>query len=281
MQKLIWREVCWTNSLPSTVLYQKAIVKYSKGLIWVITQHFVMMSSLNVKRNLHKAIYTNSRNIAPRQTTFVLNQPKILSDYLQSSPQSRYMFDIKKLLLLIDALNFIPGEARDLLRIAPRIVIDLLEGRLYLKTSSKSNIGWTDSQLFRINRQSVRTNRQSVWTNRQSGDDSELPAKKKTFETNTLKFFFSRGHLLLIFVVLQIKIITLYLSMSRTIDRVFYNPVENSSHGHPPYPLEISTLQPPPPPPTPQEFPFNIRGWGVGGYGYFLESHIMKKDASI
>ena len=26
------------------------------------------------------------------------------------------------------------------------------------------------------------------------------------------------------------------------IDRVFYNPVENSSRGHPQYPLEISTL---------------------------------------
>ena len=33
--------------------------------------------------------------------------------------------------------------------------------------------------------------------------------------------------------MLQIKIIHIYLSMSRTIDRVFYNPVENSSRGHP------------------------------------------------
>ena len=55
-------------------------------------------------------------------------------------------------------------------------------------------------------------------------------------------FFFSKGHLFLIFVVLQIKIIHVYLSMSCMIDRVFYNPVENSSRRHPPYPTEISTL---------------------------------------
>ena len=42
------------------------------------------------------------------------------------------MFDIKKL-LLIDALKFIPGEVRDLLRIAPRIAIDLPEGRYLFK----------------------------------------------------------------------------------------------------------------------------------------------------
>ena len=61
------------------------------------------------------------------------------------------MFDIKKL-LLIDALNFVPGEARDLLRITPGIAMDLLEGRLYLETSSKSNVRRTDHKLFRINR---------------------------------------------------------------------------------------------------------------------------------
>ena len=44
---------------------------------------------------------------------------------LESSPQTRFMFDIKKL-LLIDALTFIPRETQDdLLRIA----IDLLEFR--------------------------------------------------------------------------------------------------------------------------------------------------------
>ena len=62
--------------------------------------------------------------------------------------------------------------------------------------------------------------------------------RRSTFETNILKFFFSKGHLLLIFVVLQIKIIHIYLSMSRMIDRVFYNPVENYSRGHPLYPSE-------------------------------------------
>ena len=42
---------------------------------------------------------------------------------LESSPQTRFMFDIKKL-LLIDALTFIPGETQD----DPlRIAIDLPE----------------------------------------------------------------------------------------------------------------------------------------------------------
>ena len=62
--------------------------------------------------------------------------------------------------------------------------------------------------------------------------------------TITSLSFFLKGHLpvFLIFVVIQIKIIHIYLSMTRMIDRVFYNPVENSSRGHPPYPSEISTL---------------------------------------
>ena len=42
------------------------------------------------------------------------------------------MFDIKKL-LLTDALKFIPREARDLLRIARRIAIDLPEGQYLFK----------------------------------------------------------------------------------------------------------------------------------------------------
>ena len=51
------------------------------------------------------------------------------------------------------------------------------------------------------------------------------------------------------------------------IDRVFYNPVESYSRGHPLYPSEISTLQPPHPLGISIDHP-----WG-GGYGYFLESH--------
>ena len=55
------------------------------------------------------------------------------------------MFDIKKL-LLIDALKFIPGEVRDLLRIAPIIVIDLPEGRYLFKDFVKVKL-WTDRPL--------------------------------------------------------------------------------------------------------------------------------------
>ena len=55
------------------------------------------------------------------------------------------MFDIKKL-LLIDALKFIPGEARDLFRIAPRIAIDLPEGQYLFKDFVKVK-RWTDQLL--------------------------------------------------------------------------------------------------------------------------------------
>ena len=72
-------------------------------------------------------------------------------------------------------------------------------------------------------------------------------------QTNILKFFFFflKGHLFLIFVMLQIKIIHIYLSMSRTIDCVFYNPVENSSCGHRKISVvsfkNLYSLVPPPP----------------------------------
>ena len=55
------------------------------------------------------------------------------------------MLDIKNL-LLIDALTFIPGEVRDLLRIAPRIAIDLPEGRYLFKDFVKVK-RWTDGPL--------------------------------------------------------------------------------------------------------------------------------------
>ena len=62
------------------------------------------------------------------------------------SPQSRYnMFDTEKL-SLIDVLKFIPGEARDLLRIAPTIAIDLPEGRYLFKDFVKVK-RWTDQPL--------------------------------------------------------------------------------------------------------------------------------------
>ena len=47
------------------------------------------------------------------------------------------MFNIKKL-LLIDALKFIPREAKDLLRIAPRIAINFPEGRYLFKRLCQS-----------------------------------------------------------------------------------------------------------------------------------------------
>ena len=108
-----------------------------------------------------------------------------------------------------------------------------------------------------------------MWANRQSRDDSKLPEKKKTFETNILKFFFFfflKGHLFPIFVMLQIKIIHIYLSMSRTIDCVFYNPVENSSCGHQKFPWcpsKICTLQSPHPLGISIDHPWKGGGGGV------------------
>ena len=55
------------------------------------------------------------------------------------------MFNIKKL-LLIDALKFIPREAKDLLRVAPRIAIDFPEGRYLFKDFVKVK-RWTDQSL--------------------------------------------------------------------------------------------------------------------------------------
>ena len=55
------------------------------------------------------------------------------------------MFDTEKL-SLIDALKFIPGEARDLLRIALRIAIDLPEGQYLFKDFVKVK-RWRDRPL--------------------------------------------------------------------------------------------------------------------------------------
>ena len=88
-------------------------------------------------------------------------------------------------------------------------------------------------------------------------DDSELPAKKKMFETNIFKFFLERTSISNFCCAANQNnphiYIYIYLSMSRTINSVFYNPVENSSHGHPPYPL---------PPPPPRNF-HSLSVWGI------------------
>ena len=60
--------------------------------------------------------------------------------------QNLDMIDEMKHSLLIDMLKFIPGEARDLLRIAPRTVIDLPEGRHLFKDFVKVK-RWTDQPL--------------------------------------------------------------------------------------------------------------------------------------
>ena len=56
----------WKKKFPSCILLKPppsktccaVPVKYNKGLIWVVTQRFLVTSSLNVNGNLHKVVYT-------------------------------------------------------------------------------------------------------------------------------------------------------------------------------------------------------------------------------
>ena len=102
-KKLISQEVCETNSMSSTVLHQKSI-KYGRAFLGVV----------KLNRNSIKLFTRSSRN---KSRSFSIS----LSLYqinLPSSPQSRYMFDIKRL-FEINPLKVIPGETLDdLLRIA-------------------------------------------------------------------------------------------------------------------------------------------------------------------
>ena len=58
--------------------------------------------------------------------------------------------------------------------------------------------------------------------------------------------------------------------MSRMIDRVFYNPVENYSRGHPLYPSEIYTLLPPHPLGISIDHPWGGRVWIFSGITQFV-----------
>ena len=89
--------------------------------IWVIAHHFIVKGS-NVNRNLYKLFTRRRIKRRNRWCSFSISV-NFYQTILESSPQTRFVFDMKKS-LLIDALTFIPRETRDGLL---RIMIDLPE----------------------------------------------------------------------------------------------------------------------------------------------------------
>ena len=109
-------------------------------------------------------------------------------------------------------------------------------------------------------------------TVRRRRDDSERPAKKKNVLRQTSLIFFSKRHLFLIFVALQIKIIHVSTSYDRShllqpcgklLSWASPIPLGNFYPLAPPHPLGISINHP---------------WWG---YGCFLESHIKNFNNSL
>ena len=111
---LHWRKVCSTNS----VFIIKSQKIYSRAFIRVIAQYFIAKGS-----NVSTKLFTRRRiKRRERRRSFSISL-NFYQTILESSPQTRFMFNIKKL-LLINALTFIPGEPQD----DPlRIAIDLPE----------------------------------------------------------------------------------------------------------------------------------------------------------
>ena len=159
---------------------------------------------LNVNRNLYTVFYKKREKYRSKIDNVCLS---FYQTNLQLSPQSRYMFD-KEILINRCTKIYSPrskGPVENCNRFAQRTI--------FIKS------------LFIVGEMIVNSQQ-----------------RRRRLSQKSLTFF-SKGHLFLIFVVLQIKIIHIYLiSMSHTIDCVFYNPVENSSHRHLSDPSEISTL---------------------------------------
>ena len=103
---------------------------------------FVAMSSLNVNRNLHKVVYTKLEKYSAKIDDVC---SRLASVFIRLICNRVRNLDTCST-LLIDVLQFIPGEARDLLRIAPRTAIPLPEGRYLCKDFVKVKC-WTDRPL--------------------------------------------------------------------------------------------------------------------------------------
>ena len=78
-----------------------------------------------LNRNLHKVVYTKLEKYSAEIDNVC---SRLASVFIRLICNRVRNLDTCST-LLIDVLQFIPGEARDLLRIAPRIAIDLAEGR--------------------------------------------------------------------------------------------------------------------------------------------------------
>ena len=113
---LHWRKVCSTNS----VFIIKSQKIYSRAFIRVIAQYFIAKGS-----NVSTKLFTRRRiKRRERRRSFSISL-NFYQTILESSPQTTFTFDIKKL-FLVDALTFITGQTQD----DPlRITIDLPEFR--------------------------------------------------------------------------------------------------------------------------------------------------------
>ena len=124
---LHWRKVCSTNS----VFIIKSQKIYSRAFIRVIAQYFIAKGS-----NVSTKLFTRRRiKRRERRRSFSISL-NFYQTILESSPQTTFMFDIKKL-FLVDALTFITGQTQD----DPlRIAIDLPEFRRIPKRRYKCRV---------------------------------------------------------------------------------------------------------------------------------------------
>ena len=110
------------KSVPQTACLSSEVKKYTAELSFgssrnTLSRRAQMSTEICTKLFTRRRIKRRDRR---RSFSISLN---FYQTILESSPQTRFMFDIKKL-LLIDALTFIPGETQD----EPlRIAIDLHE----------------------------------------------------------------------------------------------------------------------------------------------------------
>ena len=163
---------------------------------------------LNVNRNLYAVFYKKREKYRSKIDNVCLS---FYQTNLQLSPQSRYMFD--KEILINRCTKIYSPRSKGPVENCTENCNRFAQRTIFIKS------------LFIVGEMIVNSQQ-----------------RRRRLSQKSLTFF-SKGHLFLIFVVLQIKIIHIYLiSMSHTIDRVFYNPVENSSHRHLSDPSEISTL---------------------------------------
>ena len=106
---LHWRKVCSINSV--FIIRSQKI--YSRAFIRVIAQHFIVLSrTAQMPTEICTKLFTRRRiKRRDRRRSFSISL-NFYQTILESSPQTRFMFNIRKL-LLIDALTFIPGETQD------------------------------------------------------------------------------------------------------------------------------------------------------------------------